>query len=342
MSYIAVTFNHFRALQHWALAHDAQVHLDMRDFRVEVRRGVDYCYLHPQFLSSADGKLFYSQSLTEAVTGFIGWLPYKPIRWPLSTDKLSFKSFAATLNLRTPRQWAAQEQIDEAHVVKRSMGSFGLDVYGPYRSEAANTMEQLTINGAGTVFAEQFVQGRNVKIWYWGESAFHAHVHPYPTVCGDGLASVGELIDQKLTKLGRSRPTGSEWESTLACLAFQQIDLEHRPSANSEIWIDFRYGRRFDSDPFQSNSDDMWMSLPPKAQTQARHLGMKMGSELRSIYPVPVLFAVDAVLDGNGDLWWLEVNSNPVLPPTGYPLILSTIFAPDLTPSERRDSVAAP
>lgn len=340
LSYIAVSFNHFRALQRWALAHDAQAFLDMRDFRVEVRRGADFCYLHPQFLGTADGKLVYSQSLTEAVTGFVGWLPYKPIRWPLSTDKLSFKSFASSLGLRTPRHWSAQERIHEPHVVKRSMGSFGLEVYGPYRSGAADSADRLAAQGPGTAFGEQFVQGRNVKIWYWGASAFHAHVHTYPVVCGDGFASIGELIDRKLIQVGRSRPTGNEWESTLACLEFQQLDLAHRPTAGSEVWVDFRYGRRFDSDPFQPNSDDMWMSLPSTAQAQAHDLGIKIGAELQSMYPVPVLFAVDAVLDEKGDLWWLEVNSNPVLPPTGYPLILSTIFTPDPTPLEQRHAVA--
>ena len=31
-------------------------------------------------------------------------------------------------------------------------------------------------------------------------------------------------------------------------------------------------------------------------------------------------------------LWWLEMNSNPILPPEGYPLILGSLFGPVSAP----------
>jgi D-alanine-D-alanine ligase-like ATP-grasp enzyme len=39
-----------------------------------------------------------------------------------------------------------------------------------------------------------------------------------------------------------------------------------------------------------------------------------------------VLYTLDGVLDAAGRIWWLEVNSNPIFAPTGYPLMLETLF----------------
>jgi hypothetical protein len=60
---------------------------------------------------------------------------------------------------------------------------------------------------------------------------------------------------------------------------------------------------------------------------QIDQIGMRLDKELRQQhYNLPVLSALDAVLDDQDKLWWLEANSNPALPPTGYPLVLATIF----------------
>jgi hypothetical protein len=40
----------------------------------------------------------------------------------------------------------------------------------------------------------------------------------------------------------------------------------------------------------------------------------------------PVLYSLDAVVDGEGKVWWLEMNSNPVMPPPGYPAMLQDLF----------------
>lgn len=44
-----------------------------------------------------------------------------------------------------------------------------------------------------------------------------------------------------------------------------------------------------------------------------------------------MLCAMDGVLDDAGNIWWLELNSNPVCPPTAYPAMLGSLFG---TPGE--------
>lgn len=326
LSYIAVTFNHFRALQRWAAAHAAEAWLDMKDFHVEIRRGEDFCRLHPQFLTKTNGALCYTPNLTDNVLGFIGWLPYRPLSWPLSTDKLSFKRFAQESGLRTPARWEDFRAANRDYVIKRSVGSFGTAVFGPFRAGDVDAASRIVPEGPGTAFAEQFVPGRNVKLWYWGDTVFHAHVHDYACVVGDGLATVTALIERKLEQLGRPMPGAAEWQVVVSCLAYHGLRPDDVLTHGKDIWVDFRYGRTLDPDPAQSTSDDMLSTLTPAARDQAKEMGRKLGAELLMTHPVPLLYAMDAVMDTHGDLWWLEANSNPVFPPTGYPLMLATLF----------------
>ncbi|MBU2288720.1 MAG: hypothetical protein KKC79_17375 [Gammaproteobacteria bacterium] len=87
MSYIAVTLNHFRAIQEWTGARQAEAHLDMKSFELEVRWQQGRCVLRPQFLCSVNGNLSYTSTLGPDASAFIGWLPYRPMRWSMSSDE---------------------------------------------------------------------------------------------------------------------------------------------------------------------------------------------------------------------------------------------------------------
>ncbi|MCY1241930.1 hypothetical protein D9M72_548600 [compost metagenome] len=62
---------------------------------------------------------------------------------------------------------------------------------------------------------------------------------------------------------------------------------------------------------------------------QAQRLGTLLDAELRNQFGVPVLYVVDGVLDAQDRIWWLEMNSNPVMPPAGYPLMFRDLFGID-------------
>ena len=55
-------------------------------------------------------------------------------------------------------------------------------------------------------------------------------------------------------------------------------------------------------------------------------MGTVAGAHLRSLFNAPVLFAVDGVCDASGRVWWLEMNSNPILPPDGYAPMFNSLF----------------
>lgn len=327
MSYIAVTLNHFRALQEWAISQQAEMRLDMRTFQVEVQLGQARCNLYPQFLNTTNGVLSYSPVLSPASGGFIGWLPYRPIKWPLSNDKLEFKRFMQRSGLLTPTLWPHTGDVDKDYVLKQPVGSFGQAVFGPYRVGVdALSLPEHRNETRERAFAEQFVAGRNVKAWFWGSQPFHLHAHPYPSVRGDGVSRIDALIAKRMERVDGKLPDSADTSWIVSSLAFQGLGLSDVLPDGVDAWIDYRYGRRHAADPIQTRPDNMLHLLTEGAQSQVREAGHHLHNELVKSHGVPVLFALDGVIDADERIWWLEANSNPILPPTGYPLILATVF----------------
>lgn len=327
MSYIAVLMNHLRANKAWADAHDAQAQLNVRDFSLEIKGLNRYFRLRPQFLMMVEGKLVYTAEFGEQVTGFTGWLPYSPVRRELSGNKLAFKRFLREVGVPTPAFWPQPQHANAAYVLKDSGGSFGYGMRGPYGPgpQVNGDSASSTVLPASR-FAEAFVQGQNLKVWFWGATAFHAHLEGYPTVQGDGARPLGHLIRQRIAESGAKLQAGDE-ETMADCLAFQGHPSQDEVLAAGEsAWLDYRYGRRYKPDPFSTVSDSMLEDLSTHARLQVDQFGRLMDQRLQMEFPAPVLYSADAVLDAQGTLWWLEMNSNPILPPTGYPHVLATLF----------------
>ncbi|MFS2050199.1 hypothetical protein ACEN9J_11330 [Variovorax sp. Varisp41] len=327
MSYIGVTLNHFRALQDWGIAHQAELRLDMKTFRVDVEWEGARCQLHPQFLNGSGSSLSYATVLSPSVSGFIGWLPYRPLRWPLSSDKLAFKGFLAHNQLRTPGSWKLPGNVDQNHLLKLPVGSFGQAVFGPYRAgvEAWKSDGHAARLEQG-LFAEQFVVGRNLKVWFWGDRPFHAHLHERPVVAGDGASTIEALVATRLGRLDRRVPETADRPWLVSSLAFQGLGLDSVLPIGQEAWIEFRYGRLYADSPIQAHSDSDLDALSLAVRTQVERMGACMHDALTTELGLPVLYALDAVVDASDEVWWLEANSNPILPPTGYGPMLASLF----------------
>jgi hypothetical protein len=329
MTFIAITLNHMRSVKAWADSCDASVNLDLRTFNLEVKARNRYYILKPRFLVDDKGKLAYSTRLVKEVTGFIGWLPYDVLQWKLSMDKLLFKAFLEKAGLRSPATWKSEAEVNHPFLVKQSAGSFGYRIGGPYRNagEGKPLEEAGGVKPAvGTDFAEQFVVGTNLKVWFWGEKAIYAHVHPYPTLVGDGVSTVQSLLDARFRRLGRQAGEQADTANIISSLAFQQVRLSDILKAGQEVWFDFRYGRMYAPASSTTESDSDLDKINPAVMTQINAIGVKLAEECLSRFKAPVLYSVDAVVDDAGDVWWLEVNSNPVLPPDGYPMVFRSLF----------------
>jgi hypothetical protein len=338
LAYIAVTLNHFRPIQAWARSTGAEAKLDIGTFELELKARNRYYALKPRFLVKQGDHFSHSPELGANVVGFIGWLPYSPLHWDLSTDKLRFKALLQEAGGATP-EWApfpSSPPFD--FVLKRSMGSFGKELSGPFRGGRAMTDAALPMPAPGnpnaTLYAERFVAGTNVKIWFWGSTPFYAHRDDYPAITGDGTTALGELIAQRLRSIGIGRDTETPisalpdgdraaMESTLA---YQGLAWQDVPAAGRSVWLDYRYGRRYEVEASSRASDNALHSFPDAAQRRIADIGVLLANALKPRFAVPVLYSVDGVLDADGTLWWLEMNSNPILPPEGYPLILSSLF----------------
>lgn len=329
MSYIAVTMNHIRAIKAWLDTHGGVANLNVQDFELEVKARNRYFRLYPQFLAVVNKRPCYVPTLTPEVTGFIGWLPYRPLRWALSTDKRLFKECLRKAGVSTPAMWDDVSAATSDYVLKSSTGSFGFELDGPFSHAQAVPSGDPPAPvplGTGTQYVEQFVTGRNLKVWFWGATPFHAHLHDYPEVEGDGTSTVTELIQRRFETVGLSVDTYPEMEAIRAALRYQGVDLDDVIAPAKRVWIDFRYGRRFAAEEKTEAADNAMPLLSSAVVQQFETAGAVLAKTLADELPSPVLYSLDAVLDVEGKVWWLEMNSNPTFPPTGYPHLLSTLF----------------
>lgn len=113
-----------RAVKSWGERHAAQSSIDVESFQMEVKAKNRYFTLQQQFRVRIDGRLLNVSKISSQATGFLGWLPYAPVQWALSTDKLLFKARMIEHGLRTPAWWIAPQQPDRDYIVKGSRGSF--------------------------------------------------------------------------------------------------------------------------------------------------------------------------------------------------------------------------
>jgi len=330
MAYLLVTLNHFRAVQSWAQRAGAQINLDVANFELEIKVRNRVYVLYPQFFAVRDDGFSHTPVLSPAAEGFIGWLPYKPLSWDLASEKLAFKRLLEQRGESTPMSWLDAGHVPEDFLLKRSRGSFGYDLFGPYAA-GTNLASVKAVAGAGrypesTLFAEQFVAGENLKIWFWGVRPFYAHLHPYPVIEGDGQSSVAALIDRRLSVVQRTFDTSPDMLVTRSVLEYQGIRLDDVLASRQKVWLDYRYGRRYSRDPKSVEEDNALGRLPASAREQIARLGQTLGEEMMRKLSAPVLYSVDGVVDGHGKVWWLEMNSNPVMPPPGYPLMFQDLF----------------
>lgn len=329
MAYLPVALNHFRAVNEWASRWDASVTLNTRTFVLNVQVAGRYCLLRPRFFLMHSGKMAYTTQLVKDVNGFIGWLPYDVLVWDLSQNKLLAKTFFGKSNLRTPATWNDAKNITENYVQKSKAGSFGYEVKGPYRNVSeVNPIYSAASSDeiADTGFAEEFIEGTNLKVWFWDTKAIYAQHHAYPAITADGILTVENLIQVHLAKSGTIVVADEDQKNMGDALRFQQLDHADIPPPGLKIWLDFRYGRRYMPTTLEVDSDSDLNNLGPELTRQVDLLGRKVGEEAFRQFNKPILYSVDGVVDEHGQIWWLEINSNPMLPPEGYPHIFKSLF----------------
>lgn len=338
--FITTTLHHLRAIKAWADAHEGQAELDISSFQLEVKARNRYYRLMPQFLFEKDDRLLHANALLPDSTAFIGWRPYEPLRLSLSTDKLKFKQALRQAGLPTPDHWPSADAAQADFVLKRSTGSFGYALAGPYRKGQSPATPLALADGraAGALFAEAFVAGQNIKAWFWGSRPVHVQCMPYARIRGDGRQPVEALVKRRLANVGKNWSTYNEREQVVNCLAYQGADLVTVLPEGDSLWLDYRYGRHFTRPSYFESDDNVWTRMPAEQQSQIRAVADWLPAALQDDVTAPVLCTVDGVLDPTGKIWWLEINSNPICPPTAYFAMMASLFG---TPTEPPDNAFA-
>jgi hypothetical protein len=329
MSYLFTTFNHLREIQKAATFRSVKLTMDFSTFLLEAKCAGKYYTLYPQFVGRIDGQLMYSPQISENTTAIIGWLPYLPISLDSICDKIQFKRLMQSQHLKTPRFAENAEEIDYPFIVKNSKGSFGKGLQGPFDKNGSGDIkleQQLAGHQNGTSFAEEFFVGTAIKVWFWGSSPIYAHNETWPRILGTGQQSVRELVQMTFQRLGEEYTGVGDQNAIARCLDFQSVDAEHVLESGKSVWIDYRYGRTYRNEKATNKPDSAWDHLSPTIQAECEKVGNTVAEQLVAHFGAPTLFSVDGVIDQAESIWWLEANTNPMLPPTSYQIIFDTLF----------------
>ena len=310
--------------------------VDLKSLKATVEVGARRVEFIAQFIvRKSDGSRTYAIELESSAYGFIGWLPYFNKRWPVAIDKVAFKSACQSAGIPIP---AGAPELTPAlgdFVIKRARGSsIGQGVRGPFKVGASD--------GAMSdgEFAEQFISGEVGKAWYWNDQLVTLELRSTARVTGDGRATIGELVRSRNRSADVSKPT--------EFMRYQELDWAYVPRDGEAVAIDYKYGSPY----YQLE----WRSMDRLAELRNEPIGRqlaKWGPVLWRMVPADiragVLFSVDCILQSTGELVLLEMNCNPMVPPTAYEPIFTSLFglaqtgtAINGTPSTARVGSSAP
>jgi hypothetical protein len=291
---------------------DATADLRLPSYVLRVRGRNRYYDLFPQFIERKDGKLRYLMNMPRGGdgVGFVGWLPYTGKRWPASSDKLAFKDLCAAHGLRTPRYSQRIPEGFEHYIVKGRASSFGQGIRGPFRKQDAGDPGALA---GEKEYCEEFIQGRTAKAWYWDDKLAALEVMAMPTVTGDGTKAYGNLM-------------GAMPRPMIEVLArFQGIEVDAIVQAGRTFMADFRHGSPFLSLTMQNKNVLAQHTESAVGKQFAAAGGAFWGAVAEEQRPL-TLYTVDAIVDGEDRVWFLEMNCNPAVHPDVYPVMFERLF----------------
>ena len=305
---------HAKAVGAWAQRRGARTSIDAADLALTLQFEQRTYKLFAQFVGKRDGtQLCYFDMPDRFATGFVGWLPYKPQAWDISLSKLAFKAAARDLDIPTPAHWTQASSVSAPFLVKRARGAFGYGMQGPFRASEAAQVTLVVGDGAGDgEYCEEFKWGHIARAWYWGERLSVLELFEMPVVTGDGESSYEALLNR----------ASAEVPADFAHLGrLQGVAPSDVPPTGTRIVCDYRYVSPFN--PTMYANHNLLHKLKGSALAQRF---VDAGQRLWPRIPGPpgrqIGFVLDAIVDAQGQPWFLEVNSNPQWHPDIYASML--------------------
>jgi hypothetical protein len=325
MLFIHNPLRHLEAIRRWSDAAGAVTQLSARTWTLSVAVNTQSCLLQPRFVVRREGVLGYSCRFEDLGT-FVGWSPVGIPSWPLAQDKYAFKLSLMTAGFRVPAAGDTAEALKGDFIVKSRTGSFGREMRGPYKAYAATAAGPLPSNS----YYEQFIDGRAAKVWCCAGEVVALEVMERPYLMGDGMRTLGELARQR-----GSMDKPVLLDTARAMLHWQNVREDSVIERDEKIWLDYRYATPFDRPvPWDCN---VWTQTSEPVRQQfiraAAHATLAIPPECRA----RAVFTLDAVLDAWDGVWFLEMNSHPMVHPAAYPLMLAHLGA-GKTPSYEKST----
>ncbi len=299
---------HVKAVGAWAARRGARTSIDATDLSLSIAYESQRHRLHAQFVGKRDGKtLCYFDAPDRFAIGFVGWLPHRPQAWDISLSKLAFKAVARELQIPTPACWTDPADIDASYLVKRARGAFGHGMRGPFRA-----IDAAPLRLAEGEYAEAFKWGHLARAWSWGDRLAVFEMFAMPTLTADGASTCEAMLRRA------SADVPADFADIVRLQGFEPGDV---PPAGARLVCDYRYVSPFNPTVYANHN-----LLPRLAGKAIVQRFAEAGSRLWPRIPGPpgrqLGFVLDAIVDAQGQPWFLELNSNPQLHPDLYTMML--------------------
>jgi hypothetical protein len=309
--------NHFKAIKAFTLRHNGHANVNVDSCILEIRIGSQVKKFLPQFFfTTPDGRAAYTPNFGGDSVAFVGWLPYYVKRWQLSSEKLKSKEYLIKNGIPVPAH-SVDPDVDMPDVIiKKNQSSFGSGIKGPFRSSRECKIEPSTGE-----YYERFIRGKIVKIWYWNAMPVVMEILNMPSLTGDGKQTVRQIY-ANMEKGGLF--TCPEIETYSSLLAFQGHTPDSVPALNESVVLDFKYL----SPLFRATTHNkaVLCNEDHVLYPQLRAIGEVLWQGIPVTLRQNTAYSVDAMLDNDGVLYVLEMNSNPQLHPDIYATMLEGLF----------------
>jgi len=301
-------------IRRWMLERQAAMSLDFTSFELTLSHGDRTVTLYPRFAGDHGGRMAYFDHFS-GEWSFVGWLPYKLRRWELAKDKLTFKRTAQARGLRVPAGWREGPPLAEHYIVKPVQGSFGREIRGPF-----GPLHPFVGERGEVAYFEQFIVGRSAKAWFWNSTLAALEVLSPPMLYGDGVSTLREIAESKRGSFDLKLSLDTSDDT----LRWQGLTADSVAPAGREIMLDYRYATPYDRVTLKNR--DVLAQTDPAVRRQFEVAGRVLHEEIDAQVRHNSAFTVDAVIDDQDRVWFLEMNCHPMIHPAIYEPMLDSLF----------------
>lgn len=327
---------HFRELSAAAknLGLHAQIQFD--SLRVEVAGSDRYFELEPEFaIMDPRGFREFSHELPLQSRAFTGWRCGSKKTCEVSLDKNAFLAFCARNQVRTPRIYARASDVTSAVVVKQVRpGKRGI-IRGPFARDA---IPAECLQPPNEVILQEFVPGQVLEAWYWNGQLFVVQILNRPSVVGDGVSPIRDLI-----ACNSLHPDWIDWAAAEDALRFQGETIDTVLPSGKELAVDIRFNTAVQMPAFgPENALNTIVGTP--VHEQLLHAGPVFFNALPADIRPHTQFVLGAIIDSQQRLWFTDMVTDLRIHPDVYDLMLRGLFgipAPCAPPAGSQANTAA-